>query len=164
MEEIEGWREEFDLPAGMEVRAPYPRERADNPCKCWFAIYEIVFLLGLTFPMPQLASAVLAYYQITLGQLMQNSWRAIPGVQGLADQEEDFQALKQNSDSKVRFAFVKICRNTLKFEEITNSDRHWKNRYAMGHGLVNDAGCPWITPLVLGRPGESSEKFVGRVD
>ena len=29
-EEIEGWREEFDLSIGMEVRAPYLGERADN--------------------------------------------------------------------------------------------------------------------------------------
>ena len=69
--EVKGWREEFDLPAEMEVRAPYPGEMADNPREGWFAIYEIVFLLGLTFHMPQLASATLAHYQITLGQLMQ---------------------------------------------------------------------------------------------
>ncbi|GMN47506.1 hypothetical protein TIFTF001_016679 [Ficus carica] len=43
----------------MEVCAPYLRERVDNPCKGWFTIYEIVFLLGLTFPMPRLASAML---------------------------------------------------------------------------------------------------------
>lgn len=32
-EEITGWREEFELLAGMEVRAPYPEERADNLCE-----------------------------------------------------------------------------------------------------------------------------------
>lgn len=68
--EVKGWREEFDLSAEMEVRAPYPREMADNPREGSFAIYEIVFLLGLTFHMPRLALAVLAHYQITLVQLM----------------------------------------------------------------------------------------------
>lgn len=68
---VKGWREEFDLLAEMEVHAPYPGEMADNPHEGWFAIYEIVFLLGLTFLMPQLASATLAHYQITLSQLMQ---------------------------------------------------------------------------------------------
>lgn len=79
-EEIQGWREEFDLPIGIEVRAPFTGERADNPSEGWFPIYEIVFLLGLTFPIPQLASTVLVHYQITLGQLILNSWRAILGV------------------------------------------------------------------------------------
>lgn len=54
----------------MEVRAPYPGEMADNPCEGWFTIYEIVVLLGLTFPVLRLASAELGHYQITLGQLM----------------------------------------------------------------------------------------------
>lgn len=72
----------------MEVRAPYLGERAYNPYEDWFAIYEIVYLLGLTFLIPRLASTVLAYYQITLGQLMPNSWMAILGVHGLADQED----------------------------------------------------------------------------
>lgn len=35
--EIEGWREKFDLSTGMEVRAPYPGKRADNP-------YEVLHL------------------------------------------------------------------------------------------------------------------------
>ncbi|GMN23431.1 hypothetical protein TIFTF001_000112 [Ficus carica] len=83
VEEVAGWREKFELPIGMEVHAPYSGERADNPCKGWSAIYEIIFLLGLTFPMPWLASTVLVYYQNTLGQLMPNSWRAILGDQGL---------------------------------------------------------------------------------
>lgn len=154
-------------PCRDEVRAPYPKERDDNPCKVWLAIYEIIFLLELTFPMLRLASTVLVYYQITMGQLMHNSWRVILGVQGLVDQEEDFQALyflKQNSYSKVQFAVVKRCRNTLKFEEITNSDHHWKNCYAVGCGLVNAIGYPWKTPLVCGRPDKSSEQFVCWVD
>lgn len=141
----------------MEVRAPHSGERADNPCEGWFAIYKIIFLLGLTFPMPQLALTVLVHYQITLGQLMSNSWRAILDVQGLVDQEdltvgdEDFRAfyfLKHNSNSKGWFAFVKRSRNTLKNEETTNSDCHWKNRYTMGRRLVDPKGCPWTTPLV----------------
>ena len=82
VEEVAGWREEFDLPIEM-VHAPYSGERADNPYEGWSAIYEIVFLLGLTFPMPWLASTVLAYYQNTIGQLMPNSWKTILGDQGL---------------------------------------------------------------------------------
>ena len=87
-------------------------------------------------------------------------------MQVLVDQEnltmdkKDFRALyflKQHSDSRGRFAFVKRSRNIMKFEEITNSDRHWKNRYAMGRGLVDAEGCPWTTPLIWGRLGESFE-------
>lgn len=86
--EITGWEEEFELPTGMEVRSPYPEERADNPCEGWLVIYEIVFLSGLTFPIPWLALAVLAHNRITWGQPMPNLWRAILGVQGLADRED----------------------------------------------------------------------------
>ena len=78
-------------------------------------------------------------------------------MQGLADQEgltmgeEDFRALyvlKQSSDSKGRFTFVERSKNTLKYEESTNSDCNWKNRYTMGCGLADAKGCPWTTPLV----------------
>lgn len=95
---------------------------------------------------------------------MPNLWRANLNVQVLADQEdqtvgeEDFQALyflKQNSNSKGRFAFMK-SRNTSKFKEITNSDRKWKDHYAMGRGPVDSEGYPWITLLVLRLLGASS--------
>ncbi|GMN60823.1 hypothetical protein TIFTF001_029910 [Ficus carica] len=75
-EEIQRWPKEFDLPAGMKVRAPY---------------------------------------------------KGLADEEGLTVSEEDFQALyflKQNPDSKGRFAFMKMNRNSLKFEEITNSVRH----------------------------------------
>ena len=60
--EVTGWWKEFDLPTRMEIRTPYLGERANKPHEGWFAIYETIFLLGLDFLIPRLASAVLAYY------------------------------------------------------------------------------------------------------
>lgn len=94
-DDVQDLRIKFTISDEVELWVPNSGEIADNPFERWFAVYEILFDLDMWFPLPGLASAILAHYWIVVGQLMPNSWRVILRVVevGIEPSEVDFQAL-----------------------------------------------------------------------
>ncbi|GMN45044.1 hypothetical protein TIFTF001_014242 [Ficus carica] len=79
-EEIESWRKRFGIPEGIKLRVPHSSKRADSPHAGWFALYELSLLSGMRFLLPELASELLQYCGIVIGQLMPNTWRVLYGM------------------------------------------------------------------------------------
>lgn len=163
-DDVRDLRIKFTILDEVELRVPNSSEIADNPCEQWFAVYEIFFDLDLRFPLPGLASAILAHYWIAVGQLMPNSWRVILRVAevgskvGIEPSEVDFRALyymKQNIDSWGRFIFVTQSRNSMVFGDARGSDYEWRNHFVMIRGSVDVPSSLWETPTKWGHPSES---------
>ncbi|GMN68395.1 hypothetical protein TIFTF001_037446 [Ficus carica] len=65
-------RGRYRFPNEVQLRLPFPNERADTVSKCWICMYTIYFECGLRLPIPPLLIQSMHHYQLAIPQLMPN--------------------------------------------------------------------------------------------
>ena len=79
-EEIEQFREEWDIPSSIPMRGLYPGESACAPRDNFVAVHDNMFRNGFSVPLPQFVQYMLSMLQLAPGQVPPNQWRQLLGL------------------------------------------------------------------------------------
>ena len=71
-EEMEQFREEWDIPSGIPMRGLYPGELACAPRDNCVAVHDNMFRNGFSVPLPQYVQYILSMLQLAPGQVPPN--------------------------------------------------------------------------------------------
>lgn len=83
VEEVEGWKQRYDLPDEVVIRVPDPADRVSDFEVDEIPVYEGFFESGFRDGVPSLVAKVSETFKISPGQLNPQAWRTLIAMQNL---------------------------------------------------------------------------------
>ncbi|GMN64740.1 hypothetical protein TIFTF001_033803 [Ficus carica] len=85
-EDLSSIRGRYGFPNEVQLRLPFPNERADTMSEGWICMYTIYFECGLRLPIPLLLIQSMHHYELAIPQLIPNGMRVFLGLIVIADE------------------------------------------------------------------------------
>ena len=85
-EDLSFIRGRYGFPNEVQLRLPFPNERADTVLEGWICMYTIYFEFGLRLLIPLLFSQSIHHYQLAIPQLIPNGMKVFLGLIVIADE------------------------------------------------------------------------------
>ncbi|KAF5731568.1 hypothetical protein HS088_TW18G00248 [Tripterygium wilfordii] len=135
----------YRIPESVEIRPPSNDERADHEVPGWSVFYEIMFKVGIRYPVPSLLAEVCRFYSIAPSQWMPNGLRIIIGIQCLREKENKEFSLRDLLEAySVKMGdpgrYTLVCRRGKSnlITELTSNDHGigWKKEYFFARGAL----------------------------
>ncbi|GMN68318.1 hypothetical protein TIFTF001_037375 [Ficus carica] len=130
-------RGRFGFSNEVQLRLPFPDERADTVSEGWICMYTIYFECGLRLPLPPLLVQCMHHYQLAIPQLMPNGMRVFLGLIVLSEEAgvelsvDDVLAIyypQENLKNHGRYSMYPRRKKQV-VDEMNNADRYWQDRY-----------------------------------
>ena len=149
-ETLSKFRDRFQFPQRVRVHLPQKEERACHFLPREVCFYEAIFQCGFRFLVHPFIMELLSHFNITLGQLMPNSWRIVIScmeiwlavTEGDMIKVDEFTYLYRLKDSR-EYRYYELVPQVKKARVVTNlpsSFRYWIFRFFFL------SGDDWETP------------------